>query len=629
MKPLLPSLTRQGTQTPARMPVGQHRSGPIHALVLAVLVLAAVRAWGGRPRDPQPDRDAVFREELESLAARCEELGLEVQAEISRNWLPRRDPRRHYLFLPPATDATRTGADTSRLVKFWHERFTGLRGERAEQLFELAREQAKSGRESVAYRLLHEVLRDDPEHAEARRILRGENASRRGERMSRAARGRTPRAPHPLLGWSANQYARVDSDHFEIVSNANARAAREAAEYLERVHAAWRQLFYEYWSIPGRLAARFDGQDVSLAPSRTHQVVLFKDRDEYLRQLSTVEPQIGISVGYYAQNQKMSFFYAGDESVRTTWVHEATHQFFQESGDVAPMVAEQSNFWIVEGIALYMESLVDHGDYVTTGGVDADRLQYARYRLLSEGYYIPLEQLVTFGRERIQKDERISDLYSQCAGLAHFLMHPHTGDELRPVIDYLRLVYRGVAQPASLGEQLGQPYQELDQRYHQSLQVTDDDLAFVNHQIRNLCLCHTSVTDQGLQRLAGMTRLEWLDLSFTSASDVGFDTFSGATRLSQLNLERTQITDAGLDTVAGFRQLEELDLSHTQIGDEGLKKLASLTRLKVLWLTGTPISDEGLPALGSLRNLEQLDLTGTRATAGAIESLKKRLPRIK
>ena len=63
--------------------------------------------------------------------------------------------------------------------------------------------------------------------------------------------------------------------------------------------------------------------------------MLFRDRDEYVRQLSRAEPRIEISVGYYSQQHQKAFFYAGDDAVRDTWVHESTHQFFQETGVVA------------------------------------------------------------------------------------------------------------------------------------------------------------------------------------------------------------------------------------------------------------------------------------------------------
>jgi hypothetical protein len=597
--------------------------------VLLVMSQVTSDAAGGRAPQDRTDGDARFRVELTALAAKCDELGLKEEAATTRAWVVPRDPHRHYLFLPPAEDPARPAGDATKLVTLWYAKFSAARRRQAERLFRLAREQAESGSEGAAFRLLHELLREDPDHAEARRILeyaRGERDWRRPIRRSKLQRNRSA---HPLLGWPGDQYWVVDSEHFEVSTNHNARAARQVAEYLERVHAAWQQLFYEYWTVPGRLTSRFRGENVSLGPERTFEVVLFKDRADYVGQLSRSEPQIELSVGYYSQNHKTAFFYAGDESARTTWVHEATHQFFQESGEAAPMVGERSNFWVVEGVALYMESLADQGGYLTTGGVDADRLQYARYRLLNEDYYVPLETLMEYGREQVQKDADLPKLYSQCAGLAHFFMDTDRSERIRPFINYLRTVYRGTGQLRTLSGEFGQSYGELDQRYRGSLGVTDDELAYVDRRVRNLCLGHTRVTDAGLSHVRGLDQLLWLDLSFTGTGDAGLANFAEAQQLTQLNLEETRITSAGLDMVGAFLQLEELDLSRTALADDDLPRLARLTRLKVLWLTGTQITDAGLAALAPLRNLEQLDVANTAVTPEGLENLKKRLPKLK
>ena len=259
------------------------------------------------------DSDGQFRDELAALAAKCDELGLKEEAALTRAWVVPRDPRRHYLFLPPAEDPARPSADAAQLVTQWYAKFSELRRQQAERLFALARQQAESGDEGAAFRLLHELLREDPNHAEARRILgyaRGERDWRRPIRRPKLQRNRSS---HPLLGWPADQYWVVDSEHFEVSTNLHARAARQVAEYLERVHSAWQQLFYEYWTVPGRLAARFRGEDVSLGRDRAFDVVLFKDRDDYVAQLSRSEPQIELSVGYYSQSHKTAFFYAGDD----------------------------------------------------------------------------------------------------------------------------------------------------------------------------------------------------------------------------------------------------------------------------------------------------------------------------
>ena len=54
-----------------------------------------------------------------------------------------------------------------------------------------------------------------------------------------------------------------------------------------------------------------------------------------------------------------------------------------------------------------MESLSRRDGYYTVGGSDANRLQYARYRALNEGAYLPFEKLVRYGRQSLQGDEQI------------------------------------------------------------------------------------------------------------------------------------------------------------------------------------------------------------------------------
>src|SRR5207247_871918 len=108
--------------------------------------------------------------------------------------------------------------------------------------------------------------------------------------------------------------------------------ALELGERLESLHTLWRQIFFRYWSSSEALAARFAGRHEPLARERPKmQVVLFKNREEYVAQLAPVEPQIAATLGYYAHKQRTTYFYAGGPEVYPTWQHEATHQLFQES----------------------------------------------------------------------------------------------------------------------------------------------------------------------------------------------------------------------------------------------------------------------------------------------------------
>ncbi|MDX1945777.1 MAG: hypothetical protein SFU86_10305 [Pirellulaceae bacterium] len=598
---------------------------------LAIIVAASALLWLA-PSTPASGADD-FPAAVESLAAKCDELGLAEQAAFTRRWIIPRHPGRQYLVLPPPTDLPWPKANAGQLVQFWHGRFKDLRQAQAANLFAEAKSLAAE-QPALAYQRLHEVLREDPDHAEARRILDYEKNSA-GKWLPRGASrldADVARLNHPQLGWRAGSYWKLDTPHFAIVTNHSAREALEAGQQLENLHALWRQIFFRYWSNSAALTARFAGGNEPLAPTRPRmKVVLFKKREEYVAQLSPAEPKIGLTLGIYMDKQRTAYFYAGDTSVYPTWYHEATHQLFQEGvpGTAADPAAEQ-NFWAVEGAALYMESLADHGGFWTAGGWEADRLQFARYRGLSRDFLLPTADLAALGREKIQASPEIRKLYAQAAGLAQFLIDGEKGQHREPFVDLLTAIYAGIDQLDTLVKTTGQPFGELDAGYLRFLNVTDADLAGIPDptRVRNLSLGRTEVTDKGLAALAGCKKLEWLDLSLTAAGDQSLPHFSAATGLKQLFLEGTKITDASLPLIAGFKQLEELDLSKLPLSDAGLAPLAGMKSLKVLYLSGSPITDAGLVHMRNLKNLETLETTGTKITPEGLKKLQASLPKL-
>jgi hypothetical protein len=291
-------------------------------------------------------------------------------------------------------------------------------------------------------------------------------------------------------------------------------------------------------------------------------------------------------------------------------------------------VGEATNFWIVEGVALYMESLRCHGGYATVGGFEADRVQYSRHRALGERFYIPLQQVVTLGRQQLQQHPEIRRLYTQAAGLTHFLMD-FENQKYRPaLLAYLRRVYESRDAADTLRRITDVEPRQLDAQYLEFLNVTDAMLAELspNRQLEKLCLCQTSISDNGLQRLAGQVRLTWLDVSRTAVTDKGLAVLAGARQLHQLNLAGTRVSDAALKTIGQLRSLEELDLSGTGITDEGVRQLAGLGDLRGLWLSGTHVTDAGLEHLYGLRNLEILDITNARVSTAGWQAISQALP---
>jgi internalin A len=94
-----------------------------------------------------------------------------------------------------------------------------------------------------------------------------------------------------------------------------------------------------------------------------------------------------------------------------------------------------------------------------------------------------------------------------------------------------------------------------------------------------------AVTDDGMQRVAELQNLEFLDLSWN------------------------KITDAGLERIAELRNLERLDLGCcTRITDAGLAHFGQLSRLQSLNLGLTRVTDAALVALEGLPALRRIGI---------------------
>ncbi len=496
-----------------------------------------------------------FADEFAKLADTCDKLRFAEQAAATRAWLIRRDPGRQYLFVPATEeDVLHPTADDPLAVRKrqWYDAFRNLRTERAKALYELAREECRGGDVTRAYRYLCDVLRDDPDHVDARKIL-GYTRDRSGawRRAGEPIRSKMVTVPEARLGWAARKYWEIESPHYLVLTNDSAAAGVELAGELETLLDLWRQVYTPYWITREELARRIDKPALPAAPRRKHKVVLFRDRDQYIERLRAENPQIELSQGIYFDGVETAFFYSGDAEARATWFHEATHQLFQEVEGVTAGVAERASAWVVEGAAMYMESLTRRDGYYTVGGLDARRVQYARQRALSERFYMPLAELVLLGRPALQQHEDVRRLYSQSAGLAHYLMDGEDGKYRSALSNYLALVYRARDRDDSLATLTGISLADLDAGYRRWLDVTDADLAALQPSplVRELWLGNTSITDAGMAHLAGMLDLEQLDLS------------------------GTKITDEGLAELAPLANLKVLDVSGTAVTPEGLARL--------------------------------------------------------
>ena len=103
------------------------------------------------------------------------------------------------------------------------------------------------------------------------------------------------------------------------------------------------------------------------------------------------------------------------------------------------------------------------------------------------------------------------------------------------------------------------------------------------HQLVDLYLSDSQVTDAGLRHLANLTNLEFLTLSSRAEAGQWVD--------------RLSITDAGIAHLSGLTKLQYLSLCNTHTTDAGLHYLSGMEGLQVLFLDNTEVSEDGIAEL--------------------------------
>ncbi|MCY2985838.1 MAG: hypothetical protein NTY15_19605 [Planctomycetota bacterium] len=444
--------------------------------------------------------------------------------------------------------------------------------------------------------------------------------------------GRKAFVNHPKTRWPANSYTVMTTPHFEIASQSDTKSTVQVASLSEQAFAVWKQFFYSAWANKQTVAPGY-------AESVDHKfsVVLFRDRESYTKALRSVA-NISNSTGYYDPNEKVVFFYWDEEKTPSTLVHELTHQFFYEAS--AHPVALDANrgkgFWVVEGVALYMESLSTRGCggslVVDLGGWDAPRLQAGRYRRLHDKYWVPWEEFHWADGKRFRAEEDIRAWYSQATGLAHLWLDGSVEKRVA-FAEYVASVYANQESTALLGNwDDDKALRDAYDRYLISGPSAMVSRPFFANR-REAVLCRTKLSAKELLDWPVEFRTTpWLDLSFSQIDDLLFtdvEKLPPHWNVQRLNLELTKVTDASLPAIAEMKNLVDLDLSNCDVSDEGIKALSGHKSLKTLWLNECKVTDESMAILATIPQLESVHLSKTKVTENGWRQLLSAKPRLK
>jgi hypothetical protein len=244
---------------------------------------------------------------------------------------------------------------------------------------------------------------------------------------------------------------------------------------LERLYQVWRQLFAGFYYSEKEVRGLFAGDRDARVQARPFRVFYHRDREGYTSALVRRQPRIGQTLGIYFDTYREAHFFAGDKRNTATLFHEAVNQLFQESKPTAKNVGTTANFWIIEGVATYFESLTEHDDpetglYFTIGQLTAGRLPAARERL-QDGFYIPLAELTKLNKDETQRRPDVAKLYSQSSGLAAFLIDGDDGRYREALVRYLQAVYAGRDDANSLSQATHTRYDQLDAQYRRYMET--------------------------------------------------------------------------------------------------------------------------------------------------------------
>ena len=510
----------------------------------------------------------------------------------------------------------------------WLEKVNQARRKHAARLFELARKAAESNFGGIAFQLLHEVIHQDLDHVQARKMLGHIKRNDQWKVAPENVQVRNSRKNHDLFELPKGSYVTIISPHFQIDSTVGKERTIFLAEQMERWHGVWRQVFYEYWASPSYAKKLFEGGKTRVK-KRRFRVVFFANKPEYVHHLQNRVRGVQDSTGYYSDTEKVSIFYDGGALEEDTWQHELTHQMFRETVPTRADAFSDGYFWVDEGVACYFESLRDFGTHVTLGGFNVRRVQYARLRRFLEGYYVPLAELSGLGRQQFQARADMPRMYSQSAGLVDLFMNDHNGASEARFIEFLCLVYKRRPKAGAFDKIMGGSFTDFDSRYEEFLQV---DLERVEKFLESpetqteLSVSRTQLSTTAFESIGKCIHLNWLDLSGSDISRERLNLLGDCDQLNQLLMTECRIRPEALSGLASMDSLSEVDLSGSSITDSQLKPLGNCPSLVTVKLIGTRVTGAGLLTLARFNQIKQIYISKSAIPRNSLAQLKSLRP---
>ncbi len=448
------------------------------------------------------DAHRVLADGLERIAQNCELRDLKaIAAQVRRLAQPAHPDVLRFEPLPRSVQPPLPG-DLSENEKLARSQLREQRKEYAAKLDSLAQRAVKAGFPSYAFTLVREAVFHDSDLERPRRLLG--YVRYKDEWVSPFERGKLgknevwtdqfgwlpaahvtryqnneryynarwmPVAQEEELRSDFRQAWEIRTEHYLLKTNVGLQRGVALAMALESFHTFFQQTFAAFFSDPEQLRKLFANPLLAGKATKQFEVHFFKSRDEYIQRLSgKYKKQIEITNGLYDVDDRIVYsFQNPNEPAETTLFHEATHQLLAAHLKPSPIIASTANFWLIEGIACYIESFELRPDGASLGDPRYIRFEAARQLALKDRYYLKLRDFTAMGKDQFQSHPRISNNYSQASGLVHFFMHFEEGQYRDALVEHLRQMYQQAVTPRqrvdSLEDLTGIEFNELDRQY--------------------------------------------------------------------------------------------------------------------------------------------------------------------
>ena len=450
------------------------------------------------------DLQVAYFEQLRSLQNYCLEHNLQDGiAEIARFQAPL-DRKQILISSLPAKPEPEIPLDLAPEARHWRTQLRYQRKEYGRQLYLLSRRSLHAGCPAYAFDLIRELVVHDPDHEKARELLG--YVKHGDEWMSPYAKKMRLKdyVWHSQFGWirrafvdryvagernvngkwmSADKEAsirqdfqhawEIETDHYIIRTNYSLERGVELGLALEDFYQFFHQTFVGFFTEPEQLQKIFDGTArMNSRTAKPYLVHYYRTREEYVERLEPVFPAIKATNGIYLTGDRTAHFYHDPQSAgEDTLFHEATHQLFYECQQMNRPIAEYGNFWIVEGIACYLESFRRNQGEFAVGDPGHIRFAGARMNFLDKSYYVPLPDFTEMRSQDFQGAPVavLAKNYTQAAGLAHFFMEYDGGRYRDALVGHLAQIYSADARKRQytqgLDELTGVSFTDLDRQY--------------------------------------------------------------------------------------------------------------------------------------------------------------------